>query len=551
MGQDVRAWPMLALLMLVVAVAIACVLWFMREAMRNERFAVRQKLSEAYRGQLALIQERVQEQWRREMEHLDSAEPGAALFSAAVRQHWADAIICLDEAGGVSYPQITSTERDLEANGELLALEKATNREDPQFVAALERLVARVNDYSTRRMPAPQRRFLMRELQKLQPSLDFATLPAEDLAARYLEADSVANTSRALHESRAAGIWACRSSGGRVIALFTTGNLEALLEALAHDNTTSGTARVVAIPANIEAPADALATSSLAPLTPEWRLALSLRDQAQVDGAADQRVSAYLWIGSSVIAAMTLLIFVIAHGFTRQVRLARIKNDLVATVSHELKTPLTSMRALVDTLLDSERLEEKTTREYLQLLSAENARLSRVIENFLTFSRLERNRMNFRFEPVPAAQIVQSAITAMGERCHAPDCHFTDETQADLPAVVADPNAMTTALVNLLDNAWKYTGAEKRITLRTSTRNGGVCFTVEDNGIGISERENRRIFQRFYQVDQRLSRTAEGCGLGLSIVSSIVAAHHGTVSLSSEVGRGSAFTIEIPAAVAT
>jgi len=139
----------------------------------------------------------------------------------------------------------------------------------------------------------------------------------------------------------------------------------------------------------------------------------------------------------------------------------------------------------------------------------------------------------------------------MGERFHAPDCHFTDEAQADLPAVVADPNAMTTALVNLLDNAWKYTGAEKRITLRTLTRNGSVCFTVEDNGIGISERENRRIFQRFYQVDQRLSRTAEGCGLGLSIVRSIVTAHHGTVSLSSEVGRGSVFTIEIPAAVAT
>jgi signal transduction histidine kinase len=206
------------------------------------------------------------------------------------------------------------------------------------------------------------------------------------------------------------------------------------------------------------------------------------------------------------------------------------------------------MRALVDTLIDTERLDEKTTREYLHLLSRENARLSRLIDNFLTFSRLERNRMNFRFEPVRPEQIVDDAVAAMGERCHAPGCEFASELQPHLPPIVADQNALTTALVNLLDNAWKYTGEQKRIILRAAARNGSVSFTVEDNGMGIPERDSRRVFQRFYQVDQRLSRSSEGCGLGLSIVRSIVKAHHGTVSLRSEVGRGSAFTIEIPAA---
>jgi signal transduction histidine kinase len=248
------------------------------------------------------------------------------------------------------------------------------------------------------------------------------------------------------------------------------------------DDTAPAGVRIAAVALNEEPPADALATSSLAPLIPGWRLALSLQDNAVLDSAADRRVTAYLWIGSAVIAAMTLLILLVARGFTQQARLARMKNDLVATVSHELKTPLTAMRALVDTLVDSERLDEKTTREYLQLLATENARLSRLIDNFLTFSRLERKRMNFRFEPVPPGQIADAAVAAMGERCHAPGCHIESETQPNLPAVVADQNALTTALVNLLDNAWKYSGEQKRITLRTSAKNGSVCFSVEDNG---------------------------------------------------------------------
>jgi signal transduction histidine kinase len=115
-----------------------------------------------------------------------------------------------------------------------------------------------------------------------------------------------------------------------------------------------------------------------------------------------------------------------------------------------------------------------------------------------------------------------------------------------LPAVRADEDALTTVLLNLLDNACKYTPGEKHIVLKAFPRNGHVVFAVQDNGIGIAPRERRKIFRRFYQVDQRLAREAGGCGLGLSIVEFIVRAHGGTVQVESQPGRGSTFSVELP-----
>jgi signal transduction histidine kinase len=113
---------------------------------------------------------------------------------------------------------------------------------------------------------------------------------------------------------------------------------------------------------------------------------------------------------------------------------------------------------------------------------------------------------------------------------------------------LADADAMTIALVNLLENAWKYSGDEKRIVLRAEQRNGAVTFAVDDNGVGLSPRESRRIFGRFYQVDQRLSREVGGCGLGLSIVDYIVRNHRGRVRVESKLGAGSTFIVEVPVA---
>jgi len=232
----------------------------------------------------------------------------------------------------------------------------------------------------------------------------------------------------------------------------------------------------------------------------------------------------------------------------RQTALTALRNDLVANVTHELKTPLSSMRLLVDTLLDSKELDQKTAREYLQLIATENLRLSRLIDNFLTFSRIERNKYAFHFHEVPASALVEAAAGAVRERFHAPGCRFDVQAAVDLPTVVADADALVTALVNLLDNAYKYSGDEKEITLAAGARNGSVFFAIKDNGIGLSSRDTKRIFKRFFQVDQEVSRSGGGCGLGLSIVQFIVTAHRGAVRVESQPGRGSTFTINLPVA---
>jgi len=228
----------------------------------------------------------------------------------------------------------------------------------------------------------------------------------------------------------------------------------------------------------------------------------------------------------------------------KQWQIARLKTDLVAAVSHELKTPVSSVRLLVDMLLEDEKPDAIKTREYLELIARENLRLSRVIDNFLTFSRLERNRQKFEFGVTRPDAVVRSALDASQERLH--DCHLEVNVAPGLPPVRADEDALVTVLLNLLDNACKYTPAEKRIGVRAYSDHGRVVFAVEDNGIGIAAREQKKIFRRFYQVDQRLARDAGGCGLGLSIVDFIVRAHGGSIDVKSQPGRGSTFSVKIP-----
>jgi signal transduction histidine kinase len=265
--------------------------------------------------------------------------------------------------------------------------------------------------------------------------------------------------------------------------------------------------------------------------------------------AAARQIAVYVWTGVLVI-----LLVLIASGLAllavgRQIRLNRMKNDFIATVSHELKTPLASMRVLMDTLLEGNIRDEAQAKEYLRMTARENERLSRIIDNFLTFSRMERHKIAFALTAAQPAAIAADAIESTRTKYGARQCHLTVEIAEALPDIEADHDAMVTVLVNLLDNACKYTGDEnKQIGLRVFAEGESVVFAVSDNGIGLARRHLRRIFDRFYQVDRSLARKAEGCGLGLSIVKYIVDAHNGRIAVDSRPGKGSTFTVRIPTA---
>lgn len=278
---------------------------------------------------------------------------------------------------------------------------------------------------------------------------------------------------------------------------------------------------------------------------PGWQLVLSPVSQKPFSELASKQLALYVWMGSLTLVAVVALALAAARGISSRLRLAGLKTDLVAAVSHELKTPLASMRLLVDTLLDDAVLDPKKTREYLELVARENMRLSQLISNFLAFSRMERNKYVFEFSPARAEEIAHAAEHAVAERFLQPGCAFEVKIEPNLPEFRADESALVTALVNLLDNAYKYTPPEKHIELRAFGQNSHVCFEVQDNGIGIASRDSKKIFRKFYQADSRLSRTGGGCGLGLAIVRFVVEAHGGNVSVSSELGKGSTFRVAL------
>jgi len=231
--------------------------------------------------------------------------------------------------------------------------------------------------------------------------------------------------------------------------------------------------------------------------------------------------------------------------FQNQIKMNRLKNDFIATVTHELKTPLASMRVLVDTLLEGNYEGQQTATEYLQLVANENKRLTHLIDSFLTFSRMERNKQVFDFQPTAPKEIAVAAAEAMGAKLSGDNCRFEYSIGENLSTISADSDAMVTVLANLLENAYKYTNSNKRIQLKVYEEDGVVYFAVKDNGVGLTVRAQRKIFNRFYQVDSRLSRRAEGCGLGLSIVKFIVDAHKGTIEVESKAGEGSTFTVKV------
>jgi signal transduction histidine kinase len=279
---------------------------------------------------------------------------------------------------------------------------------------------------------------------------------------------------------------------------------------------------------------------------PAWRLALYEPEGLSPRDAV--RRQAML-----LTAVFVLLLGVIAVGLgatfrlvRRESEMARLKSDFVANVSHDLKTPLALIRMFAETLEMDRVPSETSRREYYGVITRESERLTRLIDNVLDFSRIEDGRQRYEIAPEHVEPIVSEVLEAfrypLAQQGFKVDVHV----EPDLPEIRLDPEAIKQALANLVDNAIKYSGERRRLSVTVQRCGGEICLAVSDEGIGIPAQEQERIFEKFYRVGRSETQGRRGSGVGLALVKHIVTAHGGKVTVESQPGEGSTFTLRLP-----
>jgi signal transduction histidine kinase len=263
------------------------------------------------------------------------------------------------------------------------------------------------------------------------------------------------------------------------------------------------------------------------------------------------------WIMSSFITLGVLSLLLVGglvltyRSVSKEVALARLKSDFVSNVSHELRTPLSLIRLYAETLeLRRVQGEQKTT-EYYAIIRKESERLTALINNILDFSRIEAGRKEYEFRQTDLAELVTNTLDAYRDQIDEHGFTFERSIDLSLPPVRVDQEAIARSLVNLVNNALKYSDREKFLAVKLYRTEGVVKLEVADRGIGIARNEQSKIFEKFYRAGDPLVHNTKGSGLGLSLVRHIAHAHGGEVDVESAPGKGSRFTLTLPLEPAT
>jgi signal transduction histidine kinase len=231
---------------------------------------------------------------------------------------------------------------------------------------------------------------------------------------------------------------------------------------------------------------------------------------------------------------------------SRELALAKLKSDFVSNVSHELRTPLSLIRLYAETLELGRISTRGKHQEYYEIIRKESERLSSLINNILDFSRIEAGKKEYSFRETDLADLVRTTLDSYRFEIEQNGFQFEQKIDSDLPQLRVDREAIARSLLNLVNNAVKYSAAEKYLGVHLYRRDGDVNLEVVDHGIGIPAKEQLKIFEKFYRVGDPLVHNTKGSGLGLSLVQHIVQAHGGVVAVESAPGRGSKFIITLP-----
>jgi two-component system phosphate regulon sensor histidine kinase PhoR len=262
-----------------------------------------------------------------------------------------------------------------------------------------------------------------------------------------------------------------------------------------------------------------------------------------------ERGERYLHAQGTVLhdCQQTIGALVILHEVTQLRRLEKVRRDFVANVSHELRTPVTSIKGFVETLLDGAMHNPEELQRFLQIVATQTDRLNAIIEDLLTLSRIEQEeeKAEILLAQAPLRQTLETAIEVCRQKAAEKNIHLELACDASLTAAMNAP-LLEQAIINLIDNAIKYSTPEQAVRLSAEQADGEIVIRVYDDGCGIGREHLSRIFERFYRVDKARSRKLGGTGLGLAIVKHIARAHGGRATVESTVGKGSVFSIHLP-----
>ena len=273
---------------------------------------------------------------------------------------------------------------------------------------------------------------------------------------------------------------------------------------------------------------------------------IELKDQT-INQLVESRSMKNIYVIIIIDLVLLLGVWIIYRNLKKQMELAQLKSDFISNVSHEIRTPLALISMYIETL-DMNRVKtEEKKKEYYSIIYNETQRLSNLVNKILNFSQIENNKREYVFTQTNVNAIINEVVNTFKFHLEDKDFELKLELADNIPQISADSEALADAIVNLVDNAIKYSGDQKFIGIKTGQIKDKVFIEIKDNGIGITENDQKKIFEKFYRVvEKNLAYKAKGSGLGLSIVKHVIDKHNAKISVKSKIGNGTSFRLIFP-----
>lgn len=279
---------------------------------------------------------------------------------------------------------------------------------------------------------------------------------------------------------------------------------------------------------------------------PSWSLTLYPETSGLFDSMFRPGAGIFLYIFIAIVIILACGLIFTLQTVNNELHLSKMKSYFISTVSHEFKSPLTSIRQMAEMLVHDRVPSAERQRKYYVSILKQSERLSHLIDNILDFSKMEEGHKLFHFEKADIIPVVRAIVESFQEHTAGQGFHINLTIPEPFPDVVFDQEAIEQVMHNLLDNACKYSGDSREIEVHLLSKGNKIIISVNDNGVGIRKEDQDKIFSRFYRAGDELTQSVKGSGIGLTIVKQLVEAHHGEITVESSPGKGSTFTVRLP-----